>query len=197
MPYTPPAAGGDLGGMTQPTAVRAATLHLARITGAIFDLDSVVTATAGAHTRSWSRVFDAAAYPATVQLIRDLRRLHVRTAIVAVGRHGEQLLAAAGVLHLFDALVDSIGGGLPGVPGRAATSAYVLAAERLGVGPDHCAVVEDGTAGILRLPGFGLVIGIDRAGHGDQDLHALGADAVVRSLAEVSLADRLLPGGNV
>lgn len=62
------------------------------------------------------------------------------------------------------------------------------AANRLRVRPGRCAVVADDAAGVEagRTGGFALVIGVDRAGHGDA-LRAAGADAVVADLREVTV----------
>ncbi|RPF20514.1 HAD family hydrolase [Myceligenerans xiligouense] len=176
--------------MTRLTTDGAAILDLDRITGAIFDLDSVVTATAAAAARAWNRLFDVAAYPATVQLIRELRRYQVRTAIVSAGRHCEQLLAAAGVTQLFDALIEPRGADRPESPARPGQAAFLLAAQRLGIAPSHCAVVEDGLTGTrTTLQGFGTVIGIDRTGDEVSDLYSHGADMVVRTMTDVHLID--------
>jgi trehalose 6-phosphate phosphatase len=62
------------------------------------------------------------------------------------------------------------------------------AANRLRVRPGRCAVVADDAAGVEagRTGGFALVIGVDRAGHGDA-LRAAGADVVVADLREVTV----------
>lgn len=62
----------------------------------------------------------------------------------------------------------------------------VEAAERLTVRPGRCVVVAADEAGVeaARAGGFALVIGVDRAGHGDA-LH--GADAVVADLRDVTV----------
>ncbi|MBL0886952.1 HAD family hydrolase [Myceligenerans indicum] len=180
--------------MTQLTPVHPAVVRLDRIAGAIFDLDSVVATTASAHARDWTRMFDAAAYPATVQLIRDLRRHRVRTAIVAAGRHCEKILAAAGVTQLFDACVDGIDADRWGTPGGLGPTTFELAAQHLEVAPSRCAVVEEGLGEALDgLRDFGMVIGIDRTGDRTALLHEHGADAVVHNLTEVRLADPTTP----
>jgi trehalose 6-phosphate phosphatase len=60
------------------------------------------------------------------------------------------------------------------------------AAERLSVRPGRCAVVVAGDDGVAaaRAAGFALVIAIDATGRGDE-LHSLGADAVIVDLREI------------
>jgi len=59
-------------------------------------------------------------------------------------------------------------------------------ASELGIDPGHAAIVEDSIAGVEagRKGNFKLVIGVDRAGHGDE-LKKQGADIVVNDLAEL------------
>ena len=61
-----------------------------------------------------------------------------------------------------------------------------MAARLLQVEAGQAAVYEDALAGVQagRAGGFGLVVGIDRAGQADA-LYAHGADVVVKDLAEL------------
>jgi beta-phosphoglucomutase-like phosphatase (HAD superfamily) len=74
-----------------------------------------------------------------------------------------------------------------GLPGKPAPDSFLKAAELLGVAPDRAIVVEDAISGVEagHAGRFGLVIGVDREGHGDA-LRAHGADVVVRDLGELS-----------
>ena len=56
----------------------------------------------------------------------------------------------------------------------------------LGVAAANAAVFEDALAGVAagRAGNFGFVVGVDRVGQADQ-LHAHGADVVVKDLAEL------------
>ena len=75
-----------------------------------------------------------------------------------------------------------------GLNGKPDPAVFLEAASRLGVEPARAAVVEDALAGVEagRRGGFGLVIGVDRAGHGAA-LREHGADVVVADLGEVRL----------
>jgi beta-phosphoglucomutase-like phosphatase (HAD superfamily) len=63
---------------------------------------------------------------------------------------------------------------------------FLEAAETLGIEPARCAVFEDAEAGIEagHAGGFGWVVGVDRTGN-SAGLKALGADVVVKDLAEL------------
>ena len=67
--------------------------------------------------------------------------------------------------------------------GKPAPDSYLLAAERLGVDPAHCLVVEDAPAGIAAGRSAGCaVLGVRTQLAGD----ALGADWHVETLADVT-----------
>lgn len=126
-------------------------------------------------------------YPTTLALIAALRERGVRTAIVSSSRNCEAVLDAAGIQQLFDAKVDGVVAAELGLPGKPDPAVFLTAARRLGVDPAHAAVVEDALAGVEagRRGGFGLVVGVDRAGQAEA-LAAAGADVVVDDLAELT-----------
>ena len=249
----------------------AATLYLDRVSAVIFDLDGVVTDTAGTHARAWKRAFDefltryrvkamavqapfdldadylrfvdgkprlagaraflesrgivlpegsgarrrgeesveslaeqkkryfvddverngVAAFPATVCLARDLRRRHIRTAVVSSSRHCALVLAAASVATLFDVRVDGADVDRLHLQGRPEPDIFLEAARRLGSSPHRCAIIDDARTGVEagRKGGFGVVIGVDRSGSHDGDLYLHGAHVVVSDLNDVNLVD--------
>jgi beta-phosphoglucomutase-like phosphatase (HAD superfamily) len=63
---------------------------------------------------------------------------------------------------------------------------FLFAARALGVEPGAAAVFEDALAGVEagRTGGFGYVVGVDRAGQGEE-LRRRGADLVVSDLDEL------------
>ncbi len=129
------------------------------------------------------------AYPGTVRLVRALRRARVPVAAASASRHAGELLDRAGVLNLFDALVDGGEAARLHLPGKPEPDLFLAAAGRLGVPAGRAAVVEDALAGVEagRRGGFALVVGVDRATDGDsgERLRRHGADVVVRDLAEL------------
>ncbi|HVJ98899.1 MAG TPA: beta-phosphoglucomutase family hydrolase [Acidimicrobiia bacterium] len=127
-------------------------------------------------------------FPTSVQLVRDLQTAGVGTAIISASRNARRILAAAGIDTLFPVRVDGIELERLDLPGKPAPDMFLEAARRLGVAPARTVVVEDAIAGVEagRRGRFGLVIGVDRAGRGD-DLRAHGADVVVTDLGECSV----------
>ncbi|WNZ06670.1 HAD-IA family hydrolase [Streptomyces sp. 11x1] len=129
------------------------------------------------------------AYPGTVRLVRALRAARVPVAAVSASRHARELLTGAGVVELFDALVDGGEAARLGLAGKPCPDLFLEAARRLGVPPDRAAVVEDALAGVEagRRGGFLLVVGVDRAQGPDTGERLLrhGADLVVGDLGEL------------
>nr|WP_189823839.1 HAD-IA family hydrolase [Streptomyces finlayi] len=132
---------------------------------------------------------DVLAFPGTVRLLRALRRAGMPLAAASASRHARELLTRAGVLSLFDALVDGGEAARLGLPGKPAPDLFLEAARRLGVPAPRTAVVEDALAGVEagRRGGFGLVIGVDRTAlpDGSAELLRHGAQLVVHDLGEL------------
>jgi beta-phosphoglucomutase family hydrolase len=128
------------------------------------------------------------AFGSTLELVRRLRERAVKTGVVTSSRHGHEVLAAAGVEHLFDVRLDGADAERLRLPGKPDPAMFLRCAELLGVAPGHCAVVEDAVSGVAaaRRGGFGLVVGVDRGGNRDA-LAGEGADVVVGDLAELEL----------
>ncbi|MCI4042836.1 HAD-IA family hydrolase [Streptomyces sp. TRM75563] len=128
--------------------------------------------------------------------LRSLRARGVRCVAASASRHAGALLEAAGILGLFDTVVDGRDVARLGLPGKPNPALFLEAASRLGLRPAEAAVVEDAEAGVAaaRRGGFGLVVGLDRTPSADRDavLHNMGADVVLRDLA--ALVDELPVG---
>lgn len=125
-------------------------------------------------------------YESTVQLLRALRQRDIRTALISSSRNAPAVLEAAGVRDLFDAEVGGQEAAELGLAGKPDPAVFLEAARRVRTVPRRAVVVEDALVGVRagRAGGFGLVIGVDRAGHADE-LVAAGADVVVDDLARV------------
>lgn len=74
--------------------------------------------------------------------------------------------------------------------GKPDPQVFLVGAERLGVAPGRCVVMEDAVAGVQAAKAAGMKCVAVRfvAHHPEQALRAAGADRVVASLEEVSLA---------
>ncbi len=129
-------------------------------------------------------------YSSTLDLVRALRTRGVKTAVVTSSRNGAQLIEAAHVQDSFDALFDGVDVEALKLKGKPDPDMFLACADRLGVSPDRCVVVEDAVAGVeaARRGGFGLAIGVDRGGNRSA-LAEHGADVVVTDLAEIGVDD--------
>jgi len=140
-----------------------------------------------------------AAWPGTVRLLRVLHRDGVPRAAISASRHARELLSGAGVLELFNAVVDGNEAARMRLAGKPDPAVFLEAARRLGVPVRDTAVVEDALAGVEagRRGGFGLVVGVDRivGPTSAEDLRSHGADVVVRDLAELLTAPGAGTGG--
>jgi beta-phosphoglucomutase-like phosphatase (HAD superfamily) len=101
------------------------------------------------------------------------------------------VLDAAGIRQLFDVEVDGVDAARLGLAGKPDPALFLEAAGRLEVTPARAAVVEDALAGVEagRRGGFGMVVGVDRAGQA-AELAACGADVVVDDLGRLGLDGR-------
>lgn len=127
-------------------------------------------------------------YESSVELVARLRERGVRTGVITSSRNGRDVLRTAGLEGLFDVRLDGIDAEERGLAGKPDPEMFLEAARHLGVVPGRTAVVEDAIAGVEagRRGGFGLVVGVDRSGHGPA-LREAGADLVVTDLGELSV----------
>jgi beta-phosphoglucomutase-like phosphatase (HAD superfamily) len=125
-----------------------------------------------------------------VRLIREVRRHGMRTAAVSTQRHGSDVLRSAGVIDMFDLVLDGLDAPGTGLPSRPDSALFVQAALRLGVQPRRTAVIEETAAAVAaaRRGGFGLVIGVEVFGGAALAEH--GADRVVTDLSDVRVSRR-------
>jgi beta-phosphoglucomutase family hydrolase len=126
------------------------------------------------------------AYDGSVRYVRAARDAGLRRAVVSSSSNCRDVLEAAGILDLFEEIVDGIVATREGLKGKPAPDTFLAGARRLGVEASAAAVFEDAVAGVEagRNGGFGHVVGVDRVGHADA-LRAHGASVVVRDLGEL------------
>jgi alpha,alpha-trehalase len=134
------------------------------------------------------RARGAEAFESSVALIRELRARGARMAVVTSSRNAEAVLAATGILSLFDARVDGNVAMEKKLTGKPAPDTFEEGARMLGVPPERAVVVEDAVSGVRagRAGGFGLVVGVAR-GEDPEVLVRSGADLVVYDLAELNV----------
>ncbi|MFI5992896.1 HAD family hydrolase [Streptomyces sp. NPDC051362] len=123
------------------------------------------------------------AYDDSLDYVRAVRGVPLRTAVVSSSKNCQAMLRAIGAEELFEVRIDGTVAEARGLPGKPAPDTFLAAAHELGVAPAACAVFEDALAGMEagRSGHFGYVVGVDRA---DQaaDLRSHGADTVVEGL---------------
>jgi HAD superfamily hydrolase (TIGR01509 family) len=125
-------------------------------------------------------------YESTVAFVTWLRDAGVPLAVISASRNAAEVLAAAGVDGLFLTRVDGEEAARLDLAGKPEPDVFLEAARRLGVPAGDSMVVEDALLGVeaARRGGFGLVVGVDRAGQ-RRGLLDQGADLVVDDLAEL------------
>lgn len=126
-------------------------------------------------------------FPSTIALLHALRDAGIPRALFSASRNARPVLRAAGAEDLFDAVVDGVVAEAEHLPGKPDPAILLTAAERIGARPERTAVVEDAIAGVRagRAGGFGLVVGVDRAGDPGA-LRDAGADLVVSDLGALA-----------
>src|SRR3954451_15718859 len=129
-------------------------------------------------------------YEGSVRFAQAAREQGLRRAVVSSSTNCDDVLAAAGIDHLFEEIVDGNVAEREHLAGKPAPDTFLEAARRLGVQRDPAAVFEDAGAGVQagRAGDFGWVVGVDRTGQAEA-LRARGADVVVEDLGDL-LEDR-------
>lgn len=120
--------------------------------------------------------------PGTKELVWELHERGIRLAVASSStmEEIEENTAACGIKDAFDELVSGTGVKHP----KPAPDVFLLAAERLGVEPSECLVVEDSMFGTMAAEAAGMVcIGFANPNSGGQDLSL--AKLVVEGFEEV------------
>jgi beta-phosphoglucomutase family hydrolase len=125
-------------------------------------------------------------YEGSVRYVKAARDAGLRRAVVSSSANAREVLRAAGIEDLFEAVVDGIVAAREGLPGKPAPDMFLAGARVLDTPPSAAAVFEDALVGVEagRRGGFGFVVGVDRSGQA-QALKARGADVVVSDLSEL------------
>ncbi|MDE3132888.1 MAG: beta-phosphoglucomutase family hydrolase [Acidobacteriota bacterium] len=125
-------------------------------------------------------------YAGSVRYVHAARDAGLKRAVVSSSTNTHEVLAAAELGGLFDAVIDGNVARREHLHGKPAPDTFLAAARALGAVPAHAVVFEDALAGVAagRAGGFGYVVGVDRVGQREA-LEAHGADVVVSDLAEL------------
>ncbi len=125
-------------------------------------------------------------YEGSVRYVHAVRDAGLRCAVVSSSTNCRDVLHAAGIEGLFEAVVDGVVAEREHLHGKPAPDTFLAGARALGVEPSQAAVFEDALAGVEagRAGKFGVVVGVDRVGQADA-LKQHGADVVVGDLSEL------------
>ncbi|MCF3932177.1 HAD-IA family hydrolase [Acuticoccus sp. M5D2P5] len=123
-----------------------------------------------------------------VPLLRALRAAEMKVGLFSASRNARHVLTTAGVLGLFDAIVDGVVAAEEGLRSKPAPDLPLALAARLALRPDRTVLFEDAVAGIEagRAGGFALVVGVANAEDAPR-LRAAGAHTIIAALSEAHL----------
>jgi beta-phosphoglucomutase family hydrolase len=126
------------------------------------------------------------AYEGSVRYVKEARAAGLRRAVVSSSTNCRDVLRAAGIDDLFEAVIDGTVATGQHLKGKPAPDTFLAGAQALGVGPAQAAVFEDALAGVEagHAGSFAFVVGVDRVGQAEA-LKAHGASVVVEDLAEL------------
>jgi beta-phosphoglucomutase family hydrolase len=125
-------------------------------------------------------------YDGSVRYVNAARDAKVGRAVVSSSANARAVLESAGIIGLFEQIIDGNVLEDRGLKGKPAPDTFLAGAEALGVPAAAAAVFEDALSGVEagRAGDFGIVVGVDRVGQGAA-LKEHGADVVVEDLAEL------------
>jgi HAD superfamily hydrolase (TIGR01509 family) len=124
-----------------------------------------------------------------VRFVRELRELGIRVGLASSSQNAVPVLERSGLSGLFEAVVNGVVSARLHLRGKPEPDIFLACLELLTgkIEPWRAMVVEDAIAGVEagRRGGFGLVLGVDRAGVATA-LYQHGADWVIREFKEIS-----------
>jgi beta-phosphoglucomutase family hydrolase len=125
-------------------------------------------------------------YEGSVRFVEQAREQGLRRAVVSSSTNCRDVLVAAGIDGLFEAVVDGSAAEREGLAGKPAPDTFLEGARMVGADKARSVVFEDALAGVEagRAGPFGWVVGVDRTGQAEA-LRRRGADVVVQDLAEL------------
>jgi beta-phosphoglucomutase family hydrolase len=125
-------------------------------------------------------------YEGSVRYVKAAIEAGLRRAVVSSSTNCRAVLESAGIVELFEEIVDGHILKDEGLKGKPAPDTFLAGAQKLGVEASEATVFEDALAGVEagRAGKFGYVVGVDRVDQADA-LSQHGADVVVTDLAEL------------
>lgn len=129
-------------------------------------------------------------FPSTVALAQELANLGVHIGVASASQNCRRVLDLVGLSQLFPVVVDGNLARELHLRSKPEPDLFLKCVKLVGADPARSLVAEDAVAGVQagRAGGFGLVVGVDRAGIRDA-LAANGAHLVVGDLSELTVDD--------
>jgi beta-phosphoglucomutase family hydrolase len=123
------------------------------------------------------------ALPGVILLIKSLNQNHIKTAIAssAVAANIDIILRGLGIENAFQAIAY----GTEVVEGKPSPEIFQLAAQKLGVKPGNCVVIEDAIAGVAAAKSAGMKCVAVTNSHPSKSLKK--ADLIIDSLKKVDI----------
>jgi beta-phosphoglucomutase family hydrolase len=125
-------------------------------------------------------------YDGSVAYVKAAREAGLKRAVVSASANCRPVLKSAGIIDLFEAIIDGTTTEEQHLRGKPHPDTYLAGAKAVGVEPSEAAVFEDATSGVQAGHDghFGYVVGVDRVDHAAA-LEQHGADIVVKDLSEL------------
>ncbi len=125
-------------------------------------------------------------YEPAVDFIKTLKKEGIKLGVASSSKNCRYILEKIGLIDMFGVIIGGIVSKEMGLRGKPNPDIFVAAAEKLGLKPAECLMVEDALVGVEagRNGNFGLVIGLPRHGTAES-LLANGADIAVSSMTEM------------
>jgi beta-phosphoglucomutase family hydrolase len=123
--------------------------------------------------------------PGAVELLQSLKQNGVKMAIASSTpiENIRLITGSLGIANCFQAIVT----GHDVTEGKPSPQVFLMAAQKLGVKPESCVVIEDAVAGVTAAKRAGMHCVAVTTTHSRQSLK--GADLIVKTLEEISIND--------
>lgn len=130
-------------------------------------------------------------FPDTIEKIKEWKSKGLKIAVISSSKNCVPVLQKAGIIDLFDAIVDGRESEKRQIKGKPAPDIFLEAAKDLQVDSQQAIIVEDAISGVQagQKGDFALVIGMEKDEQKHEILKANGADKVVSSLKELNFVN--------
>ncbi|MEK6477969.1 beta-phosphoglucomutase family hydrolase [Catalinimonas sp. 4WD22] len=128
----------------------------------------------------------AEVYEDTLKYIEKWKKEGKKLAVVSSSKNCRPVLERAGLIDIFDTIVDGTDAAHQSLKGKPNPDIFVEASQRLDISPQEAVVFEDAVAGVEAgsKGKFGYVVGVNRNDHAEAMKDA-GADIVINSLSDL------------